>query len=129
MIDGTASDLNDEGRVRVMKTMSWSQPTKALQPFPPTPLDLTPETTATLHTVLLPRAGLTHPVERIVSATPAPYARIIALVDVAPIIDALSVIPIPLLGTEPAEIGLPPGPRSFSLYPLFLTKPRLLTRL
>jgi hypothetical protein len=39
------------------------------------------------------------------------------------------VISIPPLGTETAEMGLPPGTHAFSPYPRFLTKPRLLTRL
>jgi hypothetical protein len=39
------------------------------------------------------------------------------------------VISLPPLGTETAEMGLPPGTHAFSPYPRFLTKPRLLTRL
>jgi hypothetical protein len=112
-----------------MKTMSWSQPTKVLPPFPPTLLGLTLETKAARRTVLPPRAELAHPVERIVSAIPTSYAQSIALVGVAPIIDALSGISMPPRRTDPAEIGLSPVPHPFALSPRFLTKPRLLTRL
>jgi len=129
MIDGTATNLDDEGRIRVMKTMPRSQPTKALPPFLPTLLELTSEMTTALRTVLRPLAGLAHPVDRMVAASPAPYARIVALVGLAPIIDALSVISMPPRGTDPAEIGLLSGPHSLALSPRFLTKPRLLTRL
>lgn len=129
MIDGTTTSLKDEERGRVMKTMSWPQPTKALRPFPPTPLKFTLETTVALRTVLPPWAWLASPVERIVSTIPTLHARSIALVGVAPTIDALRMFSIPLRGMTPAEIGLPPILHSFSRYPRFLTKPRLLTRL
>jgi hypothetical protein len=130
MIDGTAPNLTDEGRARVMQTMSWFQPTKAWHPFPPPPLALIPETTAALRTVLLPRAGLPQPVERMIAATPGPYARIIALVGLAPIIDTFLVIAHPPPGgTDLAESDLPPVPHPFALSPRFLAKPRRLTRL
>jgi hypothetical protein len=112
-----------------MKTMPRSQLTKALQPSLPTLLELTPKTTTVSRTVLPLRAWLIPPVARIVSATPASYARISAIVGMAPTIEALIVISIPPLGTEPAEMGLPRGTHAFSTYPRFLTKPRLLTRL
>src|SRR5262245_39745168 len=128
IIDGTAINLNDEGRARVMKTMSWSQPTQVLHPFPLTPLERTSKPPAALRTVLLRLAGLAHPIDRIGSAPPAPYARIIVLDGMAPIMDALRVIPMPPLVIEPAQIRLPPVPSPWARYPRFLTKPRLLTR-
>jgi acyl-CoA synthetase (NDP forming) len=67
--------------------------------------DLTPETTAALRTVLPPQAGLANPIDMIAAATPAQYARTIELVGADPNIDALIVIYIPPLVTEPAEIA------------------------
>jgi acyl-CoA synthetase (NDP forming)/RimJ/RimL family protein N-acetyltransferase len=67
--------------------------------------DLTPETTAALRALLPPQAGLANPIDMIAAATPAQYARTIELVGADPNIDALIVIYIPPLVTEPAEIA------------------------
>lgn len=67
--------------------------------------ELTAETTAALRTFLPPQAGLANPVDMIASATPAQYARTIELVGADPNIDALIVIYIPPLVTEPTEIA------------------------
>jgi acyl-CoA synthetase (NDP forming) len=67
--------------------------------------ELTPETTAALRTFLPPQAGLANPIDMIASATPAQYARTIELVGADPNIDALIVVYIPPLVTEPAEIA------------------------
>jgi len=67
--------------------------------------ELTPKTTAALRTFLPPQAGLANPIDMIASATPAQYMRTIELVGVDPNIDALIVIYIPPLVTEPAEIA------------------------
>ena len=67
--------------------------------------ELTPETTAALRTFLPAQAGLANPIDMIASATPAQYARTIELVGTDPNIDALIVIYIPPLVTEPAEIA------------------------
>src|SRR5712691_5128096 len=67
--------------------------------------ELTPKTTAALRTFLPPQAGLANPIDMIASATPAQYTRTIELVGVDPNIDALIVIYIPPLVTEPAEIA------------------------
>jgi acetyl coenzyme A synthetase (ADP forming)-like protein len=67
--------------------------------------ELTPETTAALRTFLPPQAGLANPIDMIASATSAQYARTIELVGADPNIDALIVVYIPPLVTEPAEIA------------------------
>jgi len=67
--------------------------------------ELTPRTTAALRPFLPPQAGLANPIDMIASATPAQYTRTIELVGVDPNIDALIVIYIPPLVTEPAEIA------------------------
>src|SRR5438067_12499547 len=67
--------------------------------------ELTPETTAALRTLLPPQAGLANPVDMIAAATPAQYARAIELVGADPNIDALVVIYIPPLVTDPTEIA------------------------
>jgi acyl-CoA synthetase (NDP forming) len=67
--------------------------------------ELTPETQAALRTVLPPQAGVANPVDMIAAATPAQYARTIELVGADAMIDALVVIYIPPLVTEPAEIA------------------------
>src|SRR5439155_120526 len=67
--------------------------------------ELTAETTAALRTFLPPQAGLANPVDMIASATPAQYARTIELVSADPNIDALIVIYIPPLVTDPTEIA------------------------
>jgi acetyl coenzyme A synthetase (ADP forming)-like protein len=67
--------------------------------------DLTSETTAALRTVLPPQAGLANPVDMIAAATPAQYARTIELVGADANVDALVVIHIPPLVTDPVEIA------------------------
>src|SRR5262247_740411 len=67
--------------------------------------ELTPETRAALRTLLPPQAGLANPVDMIASATPAQYARTIELVGADANIDALAVIYIPPLVTDPTEIA------------------------
>jgi acetyl coenzyme A synthetase (ADP forming)-like protein len=67
--------------------------------------ELTPETQAALRTVLPPQAGVANPVDMIAAATPAQYARTIELVGADATIDALVVIYIPPLVTDPAEIA------------------------
>jgi acetyl coenzyme A synthetase (ADP forming)-like protein len=67
--------------------------------------ELTPETQAALRTVLPPQAGVANPVDMIASATPAQYARTIELVGADATIDALVVIYVPPLVTDPAEIA------------------------
>ena len=67
--------------------------------------DLTAETTAQLRTVLPPQAGLANPVDMIAAATPAQYVRTIELVGADSNIDALMVIYIPPLVTDPVEIA------------------------
>src|SRR5262249_20796600 len=60
---------------------------------------------AALRTVLPPQAGVANPVDMIASATPAQYARTIELVGADATIDALVVIYIAPLVTDPAEIA------------------------
>jgi acetyl coenzyme A synthetase (ADP forming)-like protein len=67
--------------------------------------ELTAETTAALRTFLPPQAGLANPVDMIASATPAQYARTIELVSADPNVDALIVIYIPPLVTDPTVIA------------------------
>jgi acetyl coenzyme A synthetase (ADP forming)-like protein len=67
--------------------------------------ELTAETTAALRTVLPPQAGLANPVDMIAAATPAQYVRTIELVGADSNIDALVVIYIPPLVTDPVEIA------------------------
>jgi acetyl coenzyme A synthetase (ADP forming)-like protein len=67
--------------------------------------ELTPETQAALRAVLPPQAGVANPVDMIAAATPAQYAQTIELVGADATIDALVVIYIPPLVTEPAEIA------------------------
>jgi len=67
--------------------------------------ELTPETQAALRPLLPPQAGLANPVDMIASATPAQYARTIELVGADANIDALVVIYIPPLVTDPVEIA------------------------
>jgi acetate---CoA ligase (ADP-forming) len=67
--------------------------------------ELTPETQAALRTVLPPQAGVANPVDMIASATPAQYAQTIELVGADATVDALVVIYIPPLVTDPAEIA------------------------
>ena len=67
--------------------------------------ELTPKTTTALRALLPPQAGLANPLDMIASATPAQYARTIELVGADANIDALVVIYIPPLVTDPAEIA------------------------
>jgi len=67
--------------------------------------ELTPETQAALRTFLPSQAGLANPVDMIASATPAQYARTIELVGADANIDALVVIYIPPLVTDPTVIA------------------------
>src|SRR5262245_37885564 len=67
--------------------------------------ELTPETQAALRPLLPPQAGLANPVDMIASATPAQYARTIELVGADAHIDAVVVIYIPPLVTDPVEIA------------------------
>ena len=67
--------------------------------------ELTPETQAALRTILPPQAGVANPVDMIAAATPAQYARTIELVGADATIDALVVIYIPPLVTDPVEIA------------------------
>jgi acetate---CoA ligase (ADP-forming) len=67
--------------------------------------ELTAETQAALRAVLPPQAGVANPVDMIAAATPAQYAQTIELVGADATIDALVVIYIPPLVTEPAEIA------------------------
>ena len=67
--------------------------------------ELTAETTAALRTLLPPQAGLANPVDMIASATPAQYAQTIELVGADANVDALIVIYIPPLVTDPVEIA------------------------
>jgi acetyl coenzyme A synthetase (ADP forming)-like protein len=67
--------------------------------------ELTAETQAALRTVLPLQAGVANPVDMIAAATPAQYAQTIELVGADATIDALVVIYIPPLVTDPAEIA------------------------
>jgi acyl-CoA synthetase (NDP forming) len=67
--------------------------------------ELSPETHAALRTFLPAQAGLTNPVDMIASATPEQYARTIELVGNDANVDALVVIYIPPLVTNPTEIA------------------------
>lgn len=67
--------------------------------------ELTPTTQAALRTFLPPQAGIANPVDMIASATPEQYARTIALVGADPHVDALVVIYIPPLVTNPVDIA------------------------
>ena len=66
---------------------------------------LAPETVAALRAVLPPQAGLTNPVDLIASATPAQYTRAIELVGCDANVDALVVIYVPPMVTDPEEIA------------------------
>src|SRR5207245_8951791 len=66
---------------------------------------LTPETCAALRTFLPAQAGLANPVDMIASATPEQYARTIEAVGSDANIDAVVVIYIPPLVTDPTEIA------------------------
>lgn len=67
--------------------------------------ELTPTTQAALRTLLPPQAGIANPVDMIASATPEQYARTIELVGADPHVDALVVIYIPPLVTNPVDIA------------------------
>jgi acyl-CoA synthetase (NDP forming) len=64
---------------------------------------LSPETRAVLRTWLPAQAGLSNPVDMMAAATPAHYARTIEAVGADPQIDAVVVIYIPPLVTNPEE--------------------------
>lgn len=66
---------------------------------------LTPETRATLQTFLPPQAGLANPVDMIASATPEQFVRTMAAVGADPQVDAVVVIYIPPLVTDPVAIA------------------------
>jgi acetyl coenzyme A synthetase (ADP forming)-like protein len=66
---------------------------------------LAPATLATLRSFLPAQAGLANPIDMIASATPAQYARAIAAVGSDASVDALVVIYVPPLVTEPEEIA------------------------
>ncbi|HYV58182.1 MAG TPA: acetate--CoA ligase family protein, partial [Candidatus Nitrosopolaris sp.] len=66
---------------------------------------LAPETVTALRAVLPPQAGLTNPVDLIASATPAQYTRAIELVGCDANVDALVVIYVPPMVTDPEEIA------------------------
>ena len=68
-------------------------------------LELAPQTQAQLRAFLPPQAGLSNPVDMIASATPEQFARTMETVGNDPNIDALVVIYIPPLVTDPEEIA------------------------
>lgn len=67
--------------------------------------ELSPETRATLRTFLPPQAGFANPVDMIASATPEQYTRTIEAVGADANVDALVVIYIPPLVTDPQAIA------------------------
>jgi acetyl coenzyme A synthetase (ADP forming)-like protein len=67
--------------------------------------ELTKETLDRLRTFLPPQAGLANPIDMIASATPEDYARTIEAVAHDPNVDALVVIYIPPLVTNPEEVA------------------------
>lgn len=67
--------------------------------------ELLPETVATLRTFLPAQAGLSNPIDMIASATPGQFERAIVAVGADANIDALVVIYIPLLATQPDDIA------------------------
>jgi acyl-CoA synthetase (NDP forming) len=67
--------------------------------------ELTPETRAALRTFLPAQAGLSNPVDMIAAATPEHYSRTIEAVGADPQIDAVVVIYIPPLVTNPEDIA------------------------
>jgi acetyl coenzyme A synthetase (ADP forming)-like protein len=67
--------------------------------------ELAPETQARLRQNLPPQAGLSNPVDMIASATPAQFVQTIEMVGNDPNIDALVVIYIPPLVTDPEEVA------------------------
>src|SRR5216683_2901758 len=93
--------------------------------------ELTPETQAALRTVLPPQAGVANPVDMIAAATPAQYARTIELVGADATIDALVVIYIPPLVTEPAAIaqGVGTVPAQKPVLTVFMTSQGIPTAL
>jgi acetyl coenzyme A synthetase (ADP forming)-like protein len=66
---------------------------------------LTPETVAALRAILPPQAGLSNPIDMIASASPAQYERTIEAVGADPNVDALVVVYVPPLVTEPEEVA------------------------
>jgi len=67
--------------------------------------ELASPTVAALRTLLPPQAGLSNPVDMVASATAEQYARAIELVGTDPHVDALVVIYVPPLVTDPEEIA------------------------
>lgn len=67
--------------------------------------EIAPETQAHLRTFLPPQAGFSNPVDMIASATPDQFTQTITAVGNDPTIDALVVIYIPPLITDPQEIA------------------------
>ncbi len=67
--------------------------------------DLGPETLEKLRSFLPAQAGLTNPIDMLASASPEQYARTIEAVGADPSIDAVIVIYIPPLVTQPEEIA------------------------
>jgi acetyl coenzyme A synthetase (ADP forming)-like protein len=67
--------------------------------------ELASPTVAALRTLLPPQAGLSNPVDMVASATAEQYARAIELVGNDPYVDALVVIYVPPLVTDPEEIA------------------------
>ena len=68
--------------------------------------ELEPNTQARLRDFLPPQAGFTNPVDMIASATPEQFSRTIETVGSDPNVDALVVIYIPPLVTDPEEVAL-----------------------
>jgi len=66
---------------------------------------LAPETLASLRTFLPPAAGLSNPIDMIASATPDAYARTIEVVGRDPGVDAVVVIYVPPMVTDPESIA------------------------
>ncbi|HYL55599.1 MAG TPA: GNAT family N-acetyltransferase [Gemmatimonadales bacterium] len=67
--------------------------------------ELAQDTVARLRSQLPPQAGLANPVDMIASATPEQFASAIELIGRDPSIDALVVIYIPLLATQPEDVA------------------------
>ena len=67
--------------------------------------ELTPETQGALRALLPAQAGLSNPVDMIASATPEHYRHTIEVVGADPGIDAVVVIYIPPLVTQPEEVA------------------------
>ena len=64
-----------------------------------------PQTLAALRALLPPQAGVANPIDLLASATPEQYARTIEVVGADPSVDALVVIYMPPMVTDPEEIA------------------------